>query len=107
LVLDLAVFAPQRQLSSAEQDSLLVARSQALGSLGVDLDPSVPEDGWGLAAQQSVEKLSRAWIVLADRQSPQLQELADLAGQTLDPFPRELQVFAVEARGHAAVDGAA
>ncbi len=27
-----------------------------------------------------------------------LADLADLAGQTLDPLPRQLQVFAVEAR---------
>ena len=56
---------------------------------------------WGFTAQQAVEKLLKAWIVLADRQPPRVHDLEDLfalAGQQLDPLLLELQVFAVEAR---------
>jgi hypothetical protein len=62
---------------------------------------SFPEEDWGFTAQQALEKLLKAWIVLADRQPPKVQDLADLAvlaGQALDPLLRQLQVFAVEAR---------
>lgn len=50
------------------------------------LDPAYPDEDWGL---------------LADRQPPRvhdLEELAALAGQSVDPRLLELQVFAVEAR---------
>ena len=56
---------------------------------------------WGFTAQQAVEKLLKAWIVLADRQPPRVHDLEDLfalAGQQLDPLLLELQVFAGEAR---------
>lgn len=48
-----------------------------------------------------MEKLFKAWIVLADRQPPRVHDLADLAAmaeQDLPPVFLKLQVFAVEAR---------
>lgn len=69
--------------------------------LRLSLDPAYPEADWGFTAQQAVEKLFKAWIVLADRQPPRVHHLEDLlalAGQQVDPLLLELQVFAVEAR---------
>jgi HEPN domain-containing protein len=58
-----------------------------LRSLRLTLDADYPEEDWGFTAQQAVEKLLKAWIVLAV-----------LAGQPLAPQLAALQVFAVEAR---------
>ena len=89
-------------MSPAEDARLLLTIVRRhLRGLRVGLDPAFPEEDWGFSAQQAVEKLLKAWIVLADRQPPKghdLANLADLAGQTLDPLLRQLQVFAVEAR---------
>lgn len=71
-----------------------------LRGLRIGLDPNDPDEDWGFTAQQALEKLFKAWIVLADCQPPRrhdLAELAALAGQPLDPVLRDLQVFAVEA----------
>lgn len=89
-------------MSPAEDARLLLAIvHRHLRSLRLTLDGAYPEEDWGFTAQQVVEKLLKAWIVLADRRPPRLHELADLAvlaGQPLDPRLRALQVFAVEAR---------
>lgn len=89
-------------MSPAEDARLLVAIvHRHLRGLRVGLDPAFPEEDWGFSAQQAVEKLLKAWIVLADRQPPKVHDLADLerlAGQPLHPLLRQLQVFAVEAR---------
>lgn len=89
-------------MSPSEDARLLLAIVRRhLRGLRVGLDPAFPEEDWGFSAQQAVEKLLKAWIVLADRQPPKvhdLADLADLAGQPLDPVLRQLQVFAVEAR---------
>jgi len=80
---------------------LLVIVRRHLRSLGLTLDPAYPEKDWGFTAQQAVQKLFKAWIVLADRRPPRVHDLEDLvalAGQQLDPLLLELQVFAVEAR---------
>ncbi len=48
-----------------------------------------------------MEKLFKAWIVLANCQPSRVNDLEDLvalAGQQVDPRLLELQVFAVEAR---------
>ncbi len=63
------------------------------------MSPAEEED-WGFTAQQAVEKMLKAWIVLADQQPPRrhdLAELAKLACLDLDPALRELQTYAVEA----------
>ena len=89
-------------MSPAEDALLLLAIVRRhLRSLGLSLDPAYPDEDWGFTAQQAVEKLLKAWIVLADRQPPRVHDLEDLfalAGQQLDPLLLELQVFAVEAR---------
>jgi HEPN domain-containing protein len=89
-------------MSPAEDALLLLAIVRRhLRSLGLTLDPAYPDEDWGFTAQQAVEKLLKAWIVLADRRPPRVHDLEDLvalAGQQLDPLLLELQVFAVEAR---------
>lgn len=89
-------------MSPAEDARLLLAIVQRhLRSLRFGLDPAYPEEDWGFTAQQAVEKLLKAWIVLADRQPPRVHDLADLAAlaeQEMPPLFLELQVFAVEAR---------
>jgi len=75
---------------------LLVLVRRHLRSLRLSLDAAYPEEDWGFTAQQTVEKLLKAWIVLADRQPPRvhdLVELAALAGQQVDPRLLDLQVF--------------
>ncbi|MFU8884226.1 MAG: HEPN domain-containing protein [Cyanobacteriota bacterium] len=89
-------------MSPAEDALLLLAIVRRhLRSLELTLDPAYPDEDWGFTAQQAVEKLLKAWIVLADRQAPRvhdLEDLAALAGEQVDPLLLELQVFAVEAR---------
>ncbi|TVS02654.1 MAG: HEPN domain-containing protein [Cyanobium sp. PLM2.Bin73] len=89
-------------MSPAEDAALLLTIVRRhLTTLRLALDPDYPEEDWGFTAQQAVEKILKAWIVLADRQPPRrhdLGELAELAGLELDPALRELQTFAVEAR---------
>ena len=89
-------------MSPAEDALLLLAIVRRhLRSLGLTLDPAYPDEDWGFTAQQAVEKLLKAWIVLADRRPPRVHDLEDLvalAGQQLEPLLLELQVFAVEAR---------
>ena len=89
-------------MSPADDAGLLLAIVQRhLRSLRFGLDPAYPEEDWGFTAQQAVEKLLKAWIVLADRQPPRVHDLADLAAlaeQEMPPLFLELQVFAVEAR---------
>ena len=89
-------------MAPAEDALLLLAIvRRPLRSLGLTLDPAYPDEDWGFTAQQAVEKLLKAWIVLADRRPPRVHDLEDrvaLAGQQVDPLLLELQVFAVEAR---------
>jgi HEPN domain-containing protein len=89
-------------MSPAEDALMLLAIVRRhLRSLGLTLDPAYPDEDWGFTAQQAVEKLLKAWIVLADRRPPRVHDLEDLlalAGEQLDPLLLELQVFAVEAR---------
>ena len=80
---------------------LLAIVNRHLCSLKLGLDPAYPEEDWGFTAQQAVEKILKAWIVLADRQVPRTHDLGDLlalAGISLEPELLALQVFAVEAR---------
>jgi len=89
-------------MSPAEDARLLLAIVRRhLRTLRIGLDPAYPEEDWGFTAQQVVEKLLKAWIVLSDRRPPRLHELTDLAAlaaQPLDPRLAALQEFAVEAR---------
>lgn len=89
-------------MSPAEDARLLLAIVRRhLRSLRFGLDPAYPEEDWGFTAQQALEKLLKAWIVLSDRQPPRAHDLADLAllaGRPLQAELLDLQVFAVEAR---------
>jgi hypothetical protein len=89
-------------MSPADDALLLLAIVRRhLRGLRLTLDPSYPDEDWGFTAQQAVEKLLKAWIVLDDRQPPRvhdLQDLLTLADQQVDPLLLALQVYAVEAR---------
>jgi HEPN domain-containing protein len=89
-------------MSPAEDAALLLAIVRRhLRTLRIGLDPGYPEEDWGFTAQQVVEKLLKAWIVLSDRRPPRVHDLSDLAavaGQPLEPRLAALQEFAVEAR---------
>ena len=70
-------------------------------SLAVSLDPTFAQENWGFLAQQCVENLLKALIVLAGEQSPlthDLERLAQQAGVRLPEELLELQEFAVKAR---------
>ncbi|MCP9849799.1 HEPN domain-containing protein [Cyanobium sp. Morenito 9A2] len=80
---------------------LLVIVQRHLVALQLGLDGVFPEEEWGFLAQQALEKLLKAQIVLANQRPPRshdLAELADLAGSDLPADLLDLQVFAVEAR---------
>jgi HEPN domain-containing protein len=80
---------------------LMALVDRHLRALRLNLDPAYPDEEWGFTAQQSVEKLLKARIVLDDQRPPfthMLQELALLAGMDLDPALLSLQPYAVEAR---------
>ena len=88
---------------SPTEDALLLLAivRRHLRSLRLTLDAAYPDEDWGFTAQQSVEKLLKAWIVMADRQPPRVHELidlADLTGRQVDPRLLDLQVFAMQAR---------
>lgn len=89
-------------MSPAEDAQLLLAIVRRhLRTLRIGLNPEYPQEDWGFTAQQALEKLLKAWIVLSDRQPPKLHDLAAIAAvaeQPLQPLLLELQVFAVEAR---------
>ena len=89
-------------MSPAEDAALLLAIVRRhLRALRLGLDEAYPAEDWGFTAQQAVEKILKAWIVLSNQQPPRVHDLADLAlvaGQPLDATLMALQVFAVEAR---------
>jgi HEPN domain-containing protein len=85
------------------EDSLLLLAivRRHLRTLRLGLDSTYPAEDWGFTAQQAVEKLLKARIVLANRQAPRVHDLADLAllaGEEVAAELLSLQVFAVEAR---------
>ncbi len=89
-------------MSPSEDAALLlqiVARHRR--GLELNLDPAYPDEEWGFAAQQAVEKLLKALIVLDDRRPPlshDLRVLARLAEVPLETSLLALQTYAVEAR---------
>jgi HEPN domain-containing protein len=67
----------------------------------LNLNPLYPDEEWGFQAQQALEKLLKAQLVLRDQPAPRTHELLDLALLLNEQLPEELlqlQVFAVEAR---------
>ena len=89
-------------MSPAEDAALLLAIVRRhLRTLELGLSDSYPPEDWGFKAQQAVEKLLKAAIVLTEQHPPRshdLQELAELAGVPVSDVLLDLQVFAVEAR---------
>jgi HEPN domain-containing protein len=94
---------------SPAEDTLLLLRlvERHLGSLRGTLDPAVfADEDWGFLAQQSLEKLLKALLVLHGQEPPRshslqrlLQELA-ACGETVELAPEllDLDDFAVLAR---------
>ena len=89
-------------MSPAEDALLLLGLVRRhLRALEQTLDPNYPDEDWGFTAQQVIEKILKAWIVLADQRPPhthELEQLLPLAQVMIPPVLLQLQVFAVEAR---------
>ena len=86
-----------------EEDAALILqvalRHEA--SLRAALDPLFPQENWGFLAQQAVENLLKAVIVLSDQPSPLSHDLSRLSAMAQVRLPEgleELQTFAVKAR---------
>ncbi len=58
---------------------LLVTVRRHLRSLAMTTDPAFPQQDWGFLAQQALEKVLKASIVLMDKEPPLTHELASLA----------------------------
>jgi HEPN domain-containing protein len=89
-------------MSPAEDASLLLRIVRRhLQAMQLNLDPRYPEEEWGFQAQQALEKLLKARLVLSNlvpRRTHELALLAEQAGEALPNDLLKLQVFAVEAR---------
>ena len=89
-------------MSPAEDAALLLRIVRRhLQAMRLNLDPDYPDEEWGLQAQQALEKLLKAQLVLRDQPAPRTHELLDLALLLNEALPEtflKLQVFAVEAR---------
>lgn len=89
-------------MSPAEDALLLLGIVRRhLRTLAIGLDEDYPQEDWGFTAQQVIEKIFKAWIVLADQRPAHTHVLTDLlsqAGISVPPVLLELQVFAVDAR---------
>jgi len=68
-----------------------------LQAMRLNLNPLYPDEEWGFQAQQALEKLLKAQLVLRDQPAPRTHELLDLALLPNEDL-LQLQVFAVEAR---------
>jgi HEPN domain-containing protein len=80
---------------------LLEIVARHLRGLRLNLDEAYPEEEWGFAAQQAVEKLLKALVVMKNERPPlthELRPLAEMAAIALPPELLALQVYAVEAR---------
>jgi HEPN domain-containing protein len=89
-------------MSPAEDAALLLRIVRRhLQAMRLNLDPLYPDEEWGFQAQQALEKLLKAELVLRDQPAPRTNELLDLALLLNEQLPetlQKLQVFAVEAR---------
>ena len=89
-------------MSPAEDAALLLRIVRRhLQAMRLNLDPLYPDEEWGFQAQQALEKLLKARLVLRDQPAPRTHELLDLAlllNVELPEVLQKLQVFAVEAR---------
>jgi HEPN domain-containing protein len=89
-------------MSPAEDAALLLRIVRRhLQAMRLNLNPLYPDEEWGFQAQQALEKLLKAQLVLLDQPAPRTHELLDLALLLNEELPvdlLQLQVFAVEAR---------
>jgi HEPN domain-containing protein len=89
-------------MSPAEDAALLLRIVRRhLQAMRLNLNPLYPNEEWGFQAQQALEKLLKAQLVLRDQPAPRTHELLDLALLLNEQLPEDLlqlQVFAVEAR---------
>jgi HEPN domain-containing protein len=89
-------------MSPAEDAALLLRIVRRhLQAMRLNLNPLYPDEEWGFQAQQALEKLLKAQLVLRDQPAPRTHELLDLAlllNEQLSEDLLQLQVFAVEAR---------
>ena len=89
-------------MSPAEDAALLLRiLRRHLQAMRLNLDPLYPDEEWGFQAQQALEKLLKAELVLRDQLAPRTHELLDLALLLNEQLPetlQKLQVFALEAR---------
>ena len=89
-------------MSPAEDAALLLRIVRRhLQAMRLNLNPLYPDEEWGFQAQQALEKLLKAELVLRDQPAPRTHELLDLAlllNVELPEVLQKLQVFAVEAR---------
>ena len=63
--------------------------------LQLGLDEAYPAEDWGFTAQQALEKLLKAWIVLNNGQPPRVDDLtalAELSGLKVNPLLLDLRV---------------
>jgi HEPN domain-containing protein len=89
-------------MSPAEDAALLLRIVRRhLQAMKLNMEAAYPDEEWGFLAQQVVEKVLKARIVLNDQEPRRVHELGPLAmdaGIQLPPDLLALQVFAVEAR---------
>jgi len=89
-------------MSPAEDAALLLRIVRRhLQAMRLNLDPAYPDEEWGFQAQQALEKLLKAAVVLRNQAPERTHVLMQLARQLGEPLPAELmqlQVYAVEAR---------
>jgi len=89
-------------MSPAEDAALLLRIVRRhLQAMRLNVNPLYPDEEWGFQAQQALEKLLKAQLVLRDQLAPRTHELLDLAillNESLPETLQKLQVFAVEAR---------
>jgi HEPN domain-containing protein len=89
-------------MSPAEDAALLLRIVRRhLQALRLNLDPAYPDEEWGFQAQQALETLLKAALVLRDQTPERTHGLERLAQQLQEQLPVELlqlQVYAVEAR---------
>jgi HEPN domain-containing protein len=89
-------------MSPAEDAALLLRIVRRhLQAMRLNLDPAYPDEEWGFQAQQALEKLLKAALVLRDQPPERTHELGRLVAQLGEPLPEALtalQVYEVEAR---------
>ena len=78
-------------MSPAEDAALLLRIVRRhLQAMRLNLDPAYPDEEWGFQAQQALEKLLKAAVVLRNQAPERTHVLQQLARQLGEPLPAEL-----------------